>query len=294
MVQVYRIKDWETHFENNRTKGLKTLAWVPFPNKHDGDGYTELLDHPEGPVHYAAWVTMVQVASKCSPRGTLLRDGRIPHDPPSLARKTHLPAVSFEGAIPRLLSIGWLERIDYDERTSDTTQDVAAPWQDSAPRARAERNGTEQKGREGNRRASTSGGGGNSGGEGDVRGVGVDVDALKCAIDSGKVLDLARRASAVIPAHQWNDRSLIWKAACLACCEFGDSWFIDSIEATKAAYRKENPPHKKRAAYFTGVLKNKLDEMGRHSLNFYLKSMPDPPPKQDAEDRAVVQFKRAE
>jgi hypothetical protein len=68
---MLRIVDWELHFENNRTKELKRLTWVPFPNRHDGDGYTELLDHPDGAAHYGAWCAMVQVASKCDPRGTL-------------------------------------------------------------------------------------------------------------------------------------------------------------------------------------------------------------------------------
>jgi hypothetical protein len=279
---VYRIKDWDRHFENNRTKGLKALSWVPFPNKHDGDGYTELLDHPDGPQHYSAWVTMVQVASKCHPRGTLLRDGKIPHDPPSLARKTHIPAVVFEGAIPRLLSIGWLERIDYDATTSDIPHDAAAPPQDSAPRARAETNGTEQKGREGNRRAS------------DVGAFVVGVDALRDAVDSGKVLALAQRAAKVIPCKQFGDRSLVWKAAILAVCKFGESWFADSVEATKVAYAKENPPHTRRAGYFHGILNNKLRDMKAGDLTCYLRTMPEPPEKQEAEHAPLVQLKKSE
>src|SRR5215204_7119419 len=101
-MDTYRIRDWGKHFENNRTRDLKALHFVILPNKHDGDGYTELLDHPNGAAHYGAWVAIVQVASRgshlaggcgnpagcCECRGVMLRDGAKAHDPSSLARIT--------------------------------------------------------------------------------------------------------------------------------------------------------------------------------------------------------------
>lgn len=114
MVLLYRVKDWDKIFENNRTRELKHLDWVPMPNKMDGDGYTELLDHPDGMSHFAAWVLIVEVASKCDKekRGTLVRDRDVPHDARSLARVTRGSAKIFEAAIPRLVAIGWLEQIE--------------------------------------------------------------------------------------------------------------------------------------------------------------------------------------
>ncbi len=108
---VLRVIDWDELFENNRTRALKTMGWVPIPNKHDGDGYTELIEHPSGPVHYACWVTIVQVASRCRPRGTLLRSIKHSHDSASLSRITRIPVDFFDEAIPRLITIAWLERI---------------------------------------------------------------------------------------------------------------------------------------------------------------------------------------
>lgn len=105
---VYRVRDWSRHFENNRTRELKELRFVILPNKHDGDGYTELLDHPNGAAHYGAWCSIVQVASKCDPRGTLLRDGARPHDSRSLSRLTRIPKETFDEALPRLVTVGWL------------------------------------------------------------------------------------------------------------------------------------------------------------------------------------------
>lgn len=130
---MLQIKDWDKHFENNRTRELKFMAWVPLPNKMDGDGYTELLDHPNGPSHYAAWTACVLVASKCDPRGTLVREGRKPHDTASLARITRIPQSVYEEAIPRLIEIGWL--VDATQpavNVSEIPQDHAVSPQASA------------------------------------------------------------------------------------------------------------------------------------------------------------------
>lgn len=119
---MYRVKDWDLHYENNRSRDLIKLDWVPFPNKHDGDGITELLDHPNGMAHLGAWVLLVQVASKCgkpagrcgegaTPRGTLRRDNGKPHDARSIARMSGGDISVFEEAIPRFLDIEWLEII---------------------------------------------------------------------------------------------------------------------------------------------------------------------------------------
>ena len=105
---MYRIKDWDIHFENNRTKELKRLEWVPIPNKMDGAGYTELVDHPDGAAHFGAWVAMLEIASKQKVRGNLpaASDGI----PQALARISRLPATLFEAVLPRLLKMQWIEQ----------------------------------------------------------------------------------------------------------------------------------------------------------------------------------------
>lgn len=109
MKPTYRIKDWSVNFENSRTKELKELRYVMVPNKHDGDGYTELLDHPNGAAHFGAWCAIVEVASKCAPRGDLVRQDGKPHDSYSLSRQTRIPATVFDEVLPRLIDIGWIE-----------------------------------------------------------------------------------------------------------------------------------------------------------------------------------------
>ena len=46
---VFRVRNWNKHYENNRSRCLKHLQWLPVPNRMDSDGYLELVLHPSGP-----------------------------------------------------------------------------------------------------------------------------------------------------------------------------------------------------------------------------------------------------
>jgi hypothetical protein len=109
---AYRIHDWDEYFENHRTRELGLMRWVPVPNKHDGDSFVELLSHPNGMAHYGAWVLLLQVASKCNPRGFLVRSTGEFHNVDTLAKLTHGSKEVFVEALPRLVSIGWLDTQD--------------------------------------------------------------------------------------------------------------------------------------------------------------------------------------
>lgn len=107
---IYRIKDWRGLYETSETRKLATLPWIKLRTKINGDYYTELVrTHEDGPKHFAAWVSMLQVAANSKDRGALVRDDKTPHTPQSLYAKTGIPADWFEGAIPRLVAIGWIE-----------------------------------------------------------------------------------------------------------------------------------------------------------------------------------------
>lgn len=88
---IYQVANWHERYENNRTRELKAMAWVPVPNSHDGDGYTLLVCRDNGAAYLGAWIAILQVASRCDPRGTLLREGNKPHDAVSISRMTRLP-----------------------------------------------------------------------------------------------------------------------------------------------------------------------------------------------------------
>lgn len=110
MPTLYAIRGWNKHYENNRTRELKAMTWVPIPIKFDGDGYTELIGHANGAGHYGVWIAVVAVAGRCDPRGTLLRDCARPHDAGTLSRITRMPETLIAEALDRLVSIGWIER----------------------------------------------------------------------------------------------------------------------------------------------------------------------------------------
>ena len=118
-VKLYAIANWDDQYENNRTRDMKVMQWVPVPNRHDGDGYTLLMEHKNGAALFGAWNAILQVASKCQPRGTLLRDNRHPHAEGSLSRLTRIPEAIIKEAL-RVLSdpeIGWLQVVDAESLT---------------------------------------------------------------------------------------------------------------------------------------------------------------------------------
>lgn len=158
MATILKIRDWNKHFENNRTRELKRLDWVPMPVKMDGDGYTELVDHPHGAAHFGVWCALVEVAAKCDPRGTLLRDGQKPHNSDSLARITRIQAKIIDDAIKRLIHIGWLESqvVVSDGVTTIPQEGAGIPQGDAGKSHLPALNGMEWKGREGKGREEES------------------------------------------------------------------------------------------------------------------------------------------
>jgi len=140
-VKLYRIRDWSDHFENNRSKTVVSLSWVAIPNRHDGENYSSIVTHEDGAKIFSAWILMLQVASKCDPRGTLIRDNKTPHTPLSLSLKTRAPQEWFEIALDFLVSnTDWLE---YEELAGDCQPTVRQLTPECASRARAEWNGKE-------------------------------------------------------------------------------------------------------------------------------------------------------
>ncbi len=109
---TYRIRDWNKHYENNRTRELKRMDWVPIPNRMDGLGYSTLVDHPNGAAHLGAWLAIVEIASRREERGTLPQEGAgLCGDglAVALSRISRLPASLFLEVLPRLVEIGWVE-----------------------------------------------------------------------------------------------------------------------------------------------------------------------------------------
>ena len=226
---VYRIRNWQSRFENNRTRDMKRMAWVPMPNGHDGDGYTEIMEHEDGALIYGVWAVLVQIASRCSPRGLLIRDGAgaaIPHDHRSLMRLSRMKVRDFEIAIPILLQVGWLEELaeipqegaEIPQEGAEIPQEGAEIPQEGVPLP----NGTEPNGTEGkerNRKEELA-----SAGTPTARSASVCSPSLNSVSDSlsandgkieafAQVLLLSLRPAATSPKQRASDRTWLRTAA---------------------------------------------------------------------------------
>jgi hypothetical protein len=151
-MTTYRIRSWNTTFEKAQTRDVRQLSWIAVPNNFDGRGFKRLLRLPDGTALYGAWILLLEVASKCIPRGTLAKAGA-PLSPADLALITGGDENLFERAVTALSApeIGWLEKIETTEalparsqNAPSTPQHVAATGQDiteqtTTPRATAAR-----------------------------------------------------------------------------------------------------------------------------------------------------------
>jgi hypothetical protein len=116
MVKTYRIKDWQKHYENNKSREREVCSWCPVPNKQDGLGYGRLLQEKDGAALYGAFLAVVLVASKQGrPRdGYLTGTGRADDGPLSAEDLAIMTKVQ-EPIIRRMLetvscaNIGWIE-----------------------------------------------------------------------------------------------------------------------------------------------------------------------------------------
>lgn len=150
---IYKVRDWDKHFENSRSRAVSELRWVSIPNKHDGEGYGLVMEQDDAAELFAAWVLIVQVASKCRDRGTLTRDDGSPLTAKSLARKTHAPVEWFAKALDFFTHKNlWLECHPTDTEPSPAYQasdNLPSPGH-QASADRMEGNGIEENGKEEN------------------------------------------------------------------------------------------------------------------------------------------------
>jgi hypothetical protein len=145
----YRIKNWSTTYENAQSRKHSNLAWVPVPNKHDGRRFREvsMLD-PSGGT-FAAFILMVEIASKCKHRGDLVDSDGTGLTPFDLQLMTGYPETMFENAIKILSNqrIGWIEMVEqYQSDGSAVVSDYqrGVPEQNRTEQNRTEENGTER------------------------------------------------------------------------------------------------------------------------------------------------------
>jgi hypothetical protein len=237
---MWRVKNWDTIYENNRSRVIENTSWVPIPNKHDSDGYTLVIEHDHGAMHYGAWCALVQVASKCKPRGTLVRDGK-PHTAESLARQTKIPASVFREAIPRFLSpeIGWLEEVNVSRASGGRQATDASLLSDFFSMSS---NGTERTERNGGKEQKELPAG-PVGGRSVISEKPSGPDPVSEPGDPKEWAKVARIANRVVsdlyPSRNWElnplsdkDRHLFYASAYLAVTRLGVEWLDKAVKET--------------------------------------------------------------
>ncbi len=142
MTEAYRVKDWDRHFENNKSRERDKCGFVCVPNKQDGMGLTRILSEKDGASIYGIWHLIVGALSRQSrPRtGWLTDDG-------------HQTGTAWA---PQDMALRWRRKTDEIQRALDVLCSPAVGWVESARRVPAEcppsaleEKGNEGKGREG-------------------------------------------------------------------------------------------------------------------------------------------------
>ena len=140
---IYSVRDWDIHFENNRSRTVENLRWVCVPNRHDGEGYSLIMEQKNAAELFAAWVLILQVSSKCQVRGTLMREDGTGLTAKSLSIKTRAPEKWFVEALKFFtINVPWLDCQESDSQPAPDCQP------DDTHLAKKEGNRIEEKGSE--------------------------------------------------------------------------------------------------------------------------------------------------
>jgi hypothetical protein len=140
-MKLYRISNWDKFFENNRSRTVEELSWIRIPNRHDGENYTQVVNHQDGAKVFSAFILMAEVASKCDPRGTLIRGSGHPHTAASLSTVTRAPLEWFTCALSHLANhTDWVEVQEVPDEWQRDVNGLPPNWQ------RGDERGEEKRG----------------------------------------------------------------------------------------------------------------------------------------------------
>lgn len=149
-MTLYKIRGWSGFYENCASRKLKKLDWVAICNKPDGENFAKIVAHPEGAVIFAGFITLLQLASRCCPRGTLIKSDNSPHTPISMAFKCRCPVEWFTVSLPFLVdNTDWLEIEEVNLDFGRISRDIGRSLGESADTSGDSPATSGAKGREG-------------------------------------------------------------------------------------------------------------------------------------------------
>lgn len=146
-----RVKDWDTHFENAQSRKVRRLTWVAVPTSHDGAGFRRLAAMKEATEVYAAWILILQIASRLPERGVLVDSDNRALTAEYFAVRTGYPETIFKLALEVLTKpgIGWLVPADDPKVGCYPATVVARPATVGGSPTTPDDGGATGKGREG-------------------------------------------------------------------------------------------------------------------------------------------------
>jgi hypothetical protein len=123
-----RIRDWDKHFEQDRSRQWKHIRWVPIPNKQ-GSGYRTIMAQKNGLEIFACWIALVELGSTCQPRGDLYK-----YDLNTISLLTLISQKTLETAIKFLSQcLDWIEVIEnLDKNVNECQKNVIPNGVDSS------------------------------------------------------------------------------------------------------------------------------------------------------------------
>lgn len=171
-MKLYQVKDWQKHFENNKSRERKACAYVCVPNKQHGLGFSRTMAEPDGAMIYGIWVLILGACSRQhgeeQPRkelkdrnpdlprnGWATHDGHragIPWAPDDMAAMFRRPVAEVIRALSVLVRIDWITEHEglASEVPTDCPESVPVVPAQCPPDALEEKR-RELKGRELNR-----------------------------------------------------------------------------------------------------------------------------------------------
>lgn len=163
MSKVYQIRDWDNHFENDRSRSRDKCSFVCIPNKQHGMGFTFIMSLAQGSSVYGIFQMIVGACSQQRrPRNGWLTDTGRPSgrawtfDDIALRFRRSVEEVRF--AMETLCSerVGWILELDQSEAKDVTEESPCETFHltaDSPPSPLEEKGiegkRKEEKGREG-------------------------------------------------------------------------------------------------------------------------------------------------
>jgi hypothetical protein len=113
---IYQIRDWRSHFENNKSREREQCSFVCVPNKQHGMGLIRVLAEPDGAAIIGVWVLILQACSRQGRHrdGWLTDDGHPAGNPwtvADLALRWRRPEAEIERTLFCLSSpqVGWIQ-----------------------------------------------------------------------------------------------------------------------------------------------------------------------------------------